>query len=243
MVEATSCSHLTSLCSLRVTRAARAQSMQSGHLGYSCSINHQSYTSGHLLACHRLMRGCTTIARLPSISSHVSSSAYSRTTRHLTTRAYSSHAIGQHSLEGINLLNQLTPIASRYLRRLEKLDEETLSDDERVQKLGKAYHDEYSKLKAEYRTPKNPIVLCHGLLGFDSMRIGEIAPLSIPPLAVIHYWKGIKEALEANGNEVFITRVPRTATVEERAEILANQIQDHFGGRSVNLIGHSMVRS
>lgn len=137
--------------------------------------------------------------------------------------------------------SRLAPVASRYLRRLEKLQEETLSDDERVQKLGRAYHDEYSALKSEYKTPKHPIVLCHGLLGFDSMRIGEIEQLGVPPLAVIHYWKGVKEALEANGNEVFITRVPRTATVEERAEMLAQQIQDHFGGRSVNLIGHSMV--
>lgn len=133
------------------------------------------------------------------------------------------------------------PCLAPTTTKLEDLQEESLSDDERVKKLGKAFHDEYSKLKSKYRTPKHPIVLCHGLLGFDSMRLGEFEPLSIPPLAVIHYWKGIKEALEANGNEVFITRVPRTATVEERAEILAKQIQDHFGGRSINLIGHSMV--
>lgn len=120
-------------------------------------------------------------------------------------------------------------------------DDASLSDDERVEKLGKAYHDEYNTIKTSYRTPKHPIVLCHGLLGFDSMRLGEFESLQIPPLAVIHYWKGIKEALEANGNEVFITRVPRTATVEERAEILAQQIQNKFGGRSINLIGHSMV--
>lgn len=138
-------------------------------------------------------------------------------------------------------LLDLSPAARHLSTKLDSLQEETLSDDERVQKLGKAYHDEYSSLRESYGTPKHPIVLCHGLLGFDSMRIGEIEPLSIPPLAVIHYWKGIKEALEANGNEVFITRVPRTATVEERAEILAKQIQDHFGGRSINLIGHSMV--
>lgn len=121
-------------------------------------------------------------------------------------------------------------------------DDESLSDDERVQRLGKAYHDEYNTIRSSYRTPKHPIVLCHGLLGFDSMRLGEFESLQIPPLAVIHYWKGIKEALEANGNEVFITRVPRTATVEERAEILAQQIQNKFGGRSINLIGHSMVK-
>lgn len=163
-------------------------------------------------------------------------------TKHFRTNAFhQSCAATADSIPVDGVLSELAPIATRYLRRLEKLQEGTLSDDERVQKLGRAYHDEYSALRAEYRTPKHPIVLCHGLLGFDSMRIGEIEPLGIPPLAVIHYWKGVKEALEANGNEVFITRVPRTATVEERAEILARQIQDHFGGRSINLIGHSMV--
>ena len=137
----------------------------------------------------------------------------------------------------------LAPITTRHLRRLHDARlQEDLTDDQRVQKLGKAYHDEYRNLKVHYDCPKHPIVLCHGLLGFDSMRIGEIEPLNIPPLAVIHYWKGIKEALEANGNEVFITRVPRSGSVEDRAAILANQIQEHFGGRSINLIGHSMVR-
>lgn len=140
------------------------------------------------------------------------------------------------------LLPAIAPVATSYLRRLQHLDNQALTDDQRVEKLGKAYTDEYSTFKSHYETPKHPIVLCHGLLGFDSLRIGQVDPLNIPPLAVIHYWKGIKEALEANGSEVFITRVPRTASVQERAEILAEQIQSHFGGRSINLIGHSMVR-
>ncbi len=53
--------------------------------------------------------------------------------------------------------------------------------------------------------------------------------------------KGIKEALEAKGIEVFITRVPRTGSLEQRAEVLAKQIEERFQGREVNLIGHSMV--
>lgn len=166
-------------------------------------------------------------------------------------RTWLNHRTYLPKLARVTKNSDSTGIAKRsprptFYRRLqnssEPIDDESLSDDERVEKLGKAYHDEYNTIKASYRTPKHPIVLCHGLLGFDSMRLGEFESLQIPPVAVIHYWKGIKEALEANGNEVFITRVPRTATVEERAEILAQQIQNKFGGRSINLIGHSMVR-
>lgn len=46
-------------------------------------------------------------------------------------------------------------------------------------------------------TPKNPVVFCHGLLGFDTVTVG----LSIAPVNVSH-WRGIKDALEANGVEV-----------------------------------------
>lgn len=45
--------------------------------------------------------------------------------------------------------------------------------------------------------PRNPVVFCHGLLGFDTVTIGP----SIAPMQVTH-WRGIKEALEANGIEV-----------------------------------------
>lgn len=44
---------------------------------------------------------------------------------------------------------------------------------------------------------KNPIVFCHGLLGFDTVTLGP----SIAPLQVTH-WRGIRDALEANGSEV-----------------------------------------
>lgn len=47
--------------------------------------------------------------------------------------------------------------------------------------------------------------------------------------------------LEANGVEVLITRVPATASVEDRAKILEEVISEKFPGRDVNLIGHSMV--
>ncbi|KAF3205284.1 hypothetical protein TWF191_001902 [Orbilia oligospora] len=49
-------------------------------------------------------------------------------------------------------------------------------------------------------TPRNPIVLSHGLFGFDTL---HLLPWSfIPPL---QYWRGINEALQANNCKVIVT--------------------------------------
>jgi triacylglycerol lipase len=79
-------------------------------------------------------------------------------------------------------------------------------------------------------------VFCHGLLGFDTVSIGP----SIAPVQVTH-WRGIKEVLEANGIEVLITRVPATSSPVDRAKVLESRISEVYPGRSVHLIGHSMV--
>lgn len=85
-----------------------------------------------------------------------------------------------------------------------------------------------------FRKPKHPLVLCHGLFGFDL-----IGPQALPPLR-ISYWRGVKEALEKEGVEVLVARVPASASIEERARILAQFIEEKLPGREVNLIGHSM---
>ncbi|KAJ6519641.1 Alpha/Beta hydrolase protein [Mycena sanguinolenta] len=90
-------------------------------------------------------------------------------------------------------------------------------------------------LQSKYRSPKNPVVFCHGLLGFDSVTIGP----AIAPMEVTH-WRGIKEVLEANGTEVLITRVPATSSPVDRAKVLEEKISAAYPGRSVHLIGHSM---
>lgn len=82
--------------------------------------------------------------------------------------------------------------------------------------------------------PKNPLVFCHGLLGFDL-----IGPTNMPALQISH-WRGICEVLEANGVEVLITRVPATSSVEDRARVLDEQIAKHLPGRDINLVAHSM---
>ncbi|EIW86887.1 alpha beta-hydrolase [Coniophora puteana RWD-64-598 SS2] len=103
-----------------------------------------------------------------------------------------------------------------------------LADEDRAE----AAQDTLSK---KYRAPKNPVVFCHGLMGFDSVTIGP----SIAPIEVTH-WRGIKEALEENGVEVYMARVPATSSPVERAKVLEKAVSKVFPGRAVHLIGHSM---
>ncbi|KAG6000711.1 hypothetical protein E4U21_005100, partial [Claviceps maximensis] len=80
-------------------------------------------------------------------------------------------------------------------------------------------------------TPRYPIVLAHGLLGFSE--------LSLPALPTIHYWHGIKEALTAQGAKVITTRVPPSSSIRDRAARLADEIASQHVG-PVNIIAHSM---
>ncbi|GLB35976.1 putative PGAP1-like protein [Lyophyllum shimeji] len=106
-----------------------------------------------------------------------------------------------------------------------------LNLDDRAQTHPQRQH----KLRKKYRSPKNPVVFCHGLLGFDSVTIGP----AIAPMQVTH-WRGIKEVLEENGTEVLITRVPATSSPVDRAKVLEQTISKIYPGRSVHLVGHSM---
>ncbi|KAG1757770.1 Alpha/Beta hydrolase protein [Suillus lakei] len=89
-----------------------------------------------------------------------------------------------------------------------------------------------NKIHQKYRSPKAPVVFCHGLLGFDTVTVGP----SLAPLQVAH-WRGIKEALETNGCEVLITRVPATSSPVERAKVLEKKISEVYPGRAVHLVG------
>ena len=83
-------------------------------------------------------------------------------------------------------------------------------------------------------SPKNPVVFCHGLLGFDSVTIGP----AIAPLEVTH-WRGIKEVLQSNGVDVLITRVPATSSPIDRAQVLVKRISEVYPGKKIHLIGLS----
>jgi triacylglycerol lipase len=77
-----------------------------------------------------------------------------------------------------------------------------------------------------------PIVLAHGLFGFDQIALGR--------LTLATYFRGIPEWLRSAGNRVLVTKVPPIAGIAARATRLGEQIAAAFPDEPVHLIGHSM---
>jgi len=78
--------------------------------------------------------------------------------------------------------------------------------------------------------PRHPIVLAHGLFGFDEVGVGAIRHA---------YWKGIRDALEKDGNKVVVPRVPPCGSVAERAAALTRALSV-LDEKRVNVLAHSM---
>lgn len=86
-----------------------------------------------------------------------------------------------------------------------------------------------SSQAAGYTQTKYPIVLVHGLFGFNSM-------------ASLDYFYGVVPALQSGGAQVFVTSVSAANTTEVRGEQLLAQVRQILavtGAAKVNLIGHS----
>ncbi|EQL31127.1 triacylglycerol lipase, partial [Blastomyces dermatitidis ATCC 26199] len=94
--------------------------------------------------------------------------------------------------------------------------------------------DKYSTIRDTYLKPKYPIVLAHGLLGFDELRLGG------KYLPGIQYWRGIKEAFTLQGIDVITVPVLPSGSVEQRAEALMRGIEAWIQVDEVNIIAHSM---
>ncbi|KAI9735419.1 MAG: hypothetical protein M1818_006425 [Claussenomyces sp. TS43310] len=108
------------------------------------------------------------------------------------------------------------------------------SRDPRINDIGRAIEDDFAAIRETYATPKNPIVLAHGLMGFNELRlVGNLLP-------GVQYWRGITEAMRANGVKVIIASVPASGSIEERALKLGQDIAAKADGKSVNIIAHSM---
>ena len=78
-------------------------------------------------------------------------------------------------------------------------------------------------------TTQHPILLVHGLFGFD--RIGKV-----------ELFQNVKQALRSHGARVFVPHLSATHSNEVRGEQLLAQIDrvlQGTGARQVNLIGHS----
>jgi triacylglycerol lipase len=81
-----------------------------------------------------------------------------------------------------------------------------------------------------YTKTRYPIVLAHGLGGFDEL------------FGVLDYWFDIEDELEDGGANVFVTSVAPLNTPQARGEQLIDQIETILavtGKAKVNLIGHS----
>lgn len=82
---------------------------------------------------------------------------------------------------------------------------------------------------AGYTTTKYPIVLMHGMSGFDS-------------IGALDYFYGIPQTLRDGGARVFVAEVSAFNSSEERGEQLLQQVKNILaitGAQKVNLIGHS----
>ena len=122
--------------------------------------------------------------------------------------------------------------ASRHSTSVSPVEEKPL--DPRFKDLGTAIKDDFAEYRSKYDAPKHPIVLAHGLLGFDELHIaGKWLP-------GVQYWRGIREALEKKGIEVITTTVPTTGSIKERAVALHEQIRSKAHGKDVNIVAHSM---
>ncbi|KAG0138069.1 hypothetical protein HOY82DRAFT_476642 [Tuber indicum] len=146
---------------------------------------------------------------------------------------------------GRSLLGEFSAIRRRretresvlHVNRAKEGSKEFASDDPRARQLGRTLSDEFAVIKEKYRAPDNPIVLCHGLLGFDELRLaGNYLP-------VIRYWRGVTEAFNANNIEVILTSVPASGSIEVRAKALAECIRLRAKGRNVNMIGCDLLSS
>lgn len=123
---------------------------------------------------------------------------------------------------------------SSQSRQTPDASEESKPLDPNLAELGHTIKDDFANFQDKYDTPKHPIVLAHGLMGFDELRlVGKLLP-------GVQYWRGISDAYRQNGIEVITTAVPSTGSIEERAKVLHEQIKTKAAGKDVNIVAHSM---
>lgn len=95
--------------------------------------------------------------------------------------------------------------------------------------------DDFRDFKSSYSVPQHPILLCHGLMGFDR--------IELPTGHSIEYFNGVKEVLEERGAKVITRSVPPMASIELRATNLFESLlasEDTKDLKSLNIIAHSM---
>lgn len=79
---------------------------------------------------------------------------------------------------------------------------------------------------------RSPVVLVHGLFGFDHVRLWR--------WKIASYFPGIPEYLRHNGNHVLVARVSPLGGVADRAAELKEFLDKEVPEKPVHLIAHSM---
>lgn len=95
--------------------------------------------------------------------------------------------------------------------------------------IGLALPGGMAQAQTGYTQTRYPIVLVHGLFGFDSF-LG------------VDYFYGIPSALQRDGARVFVAQVSAANSTEVRGEQLLAQVKNIMaitGAKKVNLVGHS----
>jgi len=80
-------------------------------------------------------------------------------------------------------------------------------------------------------TLKHPVVLAHGIMGFDQVKTG--------PLKGAKYFRGVEPHLKRLGSKVYAFRVHPSASVPARAQELARAVAE-LPDKRVNVVAHSM---
>ncbi len=78
--------------------------------------------------------------------------------------------------------------------------------------------------------PRFPVVLAHGLMGFDEVGFGPVRR---------HYFKGATRSFSVTGCEVYRPRVAKAASIAQRAQQLADQV-GRIRATRVTIVAHSM---
>src|SRR5690242_8184898 len=86
------------------------------------------------------------------------------------------------------------------------------------------------RVRRAVRGLRHPVVLVHGLLGFDELKLGQSRH---------QYFRGVPERLRQLGSDVYVVKVPPTGSVSERAAALAQAVRS-LDAKRVNIIAHSM---
>lgn len=90
------------------------------------------------------------------------------------------------------------------------------------------------RLRGGAIAPRLPIVLLHGLGGFDQLPLGSVNT---------SYFRGLERLFERHGVRAYRITVPAFGTVEERGRALASALRElvmQAGAKRFNLIAHSM---